>query len=203
MMDCLLDDYLLLYLKKKDKEYLSSAILKIVNCGIDEKTAVELINLELDIIKFRKDISFPIIKNYFWLDKIDLFKKNENGHVFKKDINDYVMLRYDTDKSKISNYTLTLSELCAVYDEAWIICNKFKNQVPKNMFNECYNISKYESMKSWVIREFKTRIEEVYRTTNNIKEDYDHLILGKQIDNLYKEELKTLLSQRDYYKFIK
>lgn len=202
MMDYLLDDYLLLYLKDNNKKNLSNAILKLLKCGFDEKTAQEIINIEIDIIKFRSDIKYPIINSYFWLDKIDLFKEHENAHVFKKDINDYIMLRYDTDKSKISNYTLTLSELCLVFDEAWAICNKYKKIVPKNMFDECFNIAREESMKSWVIREFKTRIEEIYRETHNIKEDYDHLILSNQIDNLYKEEIKILLSQRQYNKFI-
>lgn len=202
MMEYLLDDYLILYLDTNDKKFLKSAIGKLVKCGFKENVATEIINLEIDIIKFRKKISKPIINSYFWLDKIDLFSKDSNASLFDNRINDLVMLRYDSPKAKISEYTLTLSELCMLFDEAWSICHRFKKYVPENMYNECYSIAKDESMDSWVIREFKTRLEEMYRSANNITGDYNELLASKQINNLYNEELKILLSQKEYNKFI-
>lgn len=201
MMDYLLDDYIILYLETNDKKYLSKSIIKLLECGFNNETALEIINTEIDIIKFRKNIEKPIINQYYWFGRIKDFKDNSNFRVFSRDINDYLMLRYDTPKATISQFTLTLSELCLIFDEAWIISHRFNNEVPKSMYDECISIAKYEGMKSWIIREFKTRIEEIYRKVNH-KKDENKLLAGREIDNLYKKELNILLTQRDYNKFI-
>ena len=203
MMEYLLDDYIILYLDTNDKKYLKLSINKLINCGFDKDTSTEIINLEIDIIKFRKKINKPIINNYFWLDKIELFNKDSNLSLFDNKINDLIMLRYDSPKAKISEYTLTLSELCMLFDEAWTICHRLKKYVPKNMYEECLSIAKDESMNSWAIREFKTRLEEVYRSANGINEEKtQELLASKQINNLYNEELKILLLQKKYNQFI-
>ena len=196
MNDCLLDDYIMFYLESNNKKYLSKAILKLIKCGFDEKVATEIINTEIEIIKFRDEISNPIIKQYFWLDKVDLFIKHKEGRVFEKDVNNYTMIRND-NKCMISNYTLTLSELCLIFDEAYFVSRKLMGRVPENMFKECYDISKKETMDSWVIKEFKLRIEDIYRNINKVESE-TKLLASKQIDNLYKEELNILLSQRPF-----
>lgn len=201
MMEYLLDDYLLLYLRQGEKKYLEAAINKLIRCGFNEKTALDIINVEIEIIKYRSNIPNSILNKLYWLDKIELFEKDESFRVFDDDINKYVMLRYDRPTSAISHYTLTLSELCGLFDEAWSICNRFKYIVPKNMLNECLTIAKSESMDSWVIREFKTRIEGIFRDVNNIDTDYNHLVANKEINNLYDEEFKILVSQRKFNQF--
>ena len=200
-MEYLLDDYLILYLDTKEEKYLSAAVSKLLNCGFNENTAVDIIKVEIDIIKYRDYIPKPIIKEIYWLDKIDWFSKDKNAHILDKDINNYVMLRFDMPTSAISNYTFTLSELCAIFDEAWSICHRFKDIVPENMYEECLSIAKEENLNSWVIREFKTRIEGIYRDVNNINADYTKLVASKEINNLYDKELNILMSQKRFNQF--
>ena len=195
MNSILFDDYLIEYVDSNDKKYLSGAINVLIKCGFDEKTITELINIEIEIIKYRREIKKPIIDCYYWIGNI-----LSNERVFNRNINDYLLLRYDTPNAVLSEYTLTLSELCAIFDEAWNVCKIFDNIASNVVLDECYSISKSESIDSWVIREFKTRIEEMYRTANNIDAEYDKFLAEEAIDNLYKRELSILLKKRKYNK---
>lgn len=188
-MNCLLDDYLILYINTKEKRFLQSAISVLANCGCDSKTIEYIITWESDIIKFRK-IRTLIINKDFWLDDLKRYKEGSKKSFFVGDINNYLAMRFD-NKRCITNKTLTLSELVMMFDEAWKISRLYKDRVPPVVYNECYELSKYENNKSLLIFQFRIRIEESYRKSNNLP-DIDDFYAKKIIDKLYDYEFNIL-----------
>ncbi len=142
-------------------------------CGFDEKTMEYIIVSEKEIIKKRKlNFETNLCKKFWWVNNL---KKYENEHLFKLQHEEY----YFTDFNSIKNSTLTLSELIAFYDEAYYICH-FGNNVPNNVLRESIEIAKYEDNRSWIVNEFYSRIELLYRMANNIR------ATNKMITDIYK-----------------
>lgn len=195
-MENLFDDYLIKYVNTKENNYLKHAITILLSCGFDEKTSNNIIETEIDIIKYRHNLKYPIIDSYFWLDRLDYLNKNNIGGLIENK-NDYLLLRHDKP-AMISHDTLTLSELCLLFDEAYYIYKFRQLDVCDAIFNECSQIAKNESLDSWVIREFRTRIEEIYLRTIKDNGTYTFLHMKKQIDTLYKHELAVLFTRRKY-----
>ena len=188
-MNYLLDDYLILYINTGEKNFLESAISILANCGFDNKTIEYIITWESDIIKFRK-INTLIINKNFWLDNLDDYKKGNRKSFFIGDINDYLAMRFD-DKHCITNKTLTLSELVMMFDEAWKISRLYKDKVPQNVYDECFELSKSENNKSMLIFQFRIRIEESYRKANKLP-DTDDFYAKSIIDKLYNREFNIV-----------
>ena len=188
-MNYLLDDYLILYINTGEKKFLESAISVLANCGFDSKTIEYIITWESDIIKFRK-LNTLIINKNFWLDDLESYKDGSRKSFFVGEINDYFAMRFD-DKHCITNKTLTLSELVMMFDEAWKISRIYKDKVPPNVYNECFELSKSENNKSMLIFQFRIRIEESYRKANKLP-DIDDFYAKSIIDQLYEREFKIV-----------
>ncbi len=101
MNEMLLDDYLVMYIDSGDKEYLTRVISVLDQCSFDKNTITEIINMEIEIIKFRKEIKKPIINHFYWFDNM-----NRKTKVFKRNLNDYLLLRYIC--SNIKNMVICL-----------------------------------------------------------------------------------------------
>ena len=99
-------------------------------------------------------------------------------------------MRFD-DKHCITNKTLTLSELVMMFDEAWKISRLYKDKVPQNVYDECFELSKSENNKSMLIFQFRIRIEESYRKANKLP-DIDDFYAKSIIDKLYNREFNIV-----------
>ena len=140
-------------------------------CGFDEKTIGYIIASEKEIIIKRK-LSFEtsLCKKFWWINNL-----HKNNNLFELPHEEY----YFTGFNSIKTSTLTLSELISFYDEAYYICH-FCNNVPSNILKEAIEISKYEDDRSWIVNEFYSRIELLYRIANNIESE------NKKITDIYK-----------------
>lgn len=165
-------------------------VKRLTFCGFDKETIFAIIKSEMEIVKKRelKDMP-PLYKSYIWLDK------NNDLAGKKKLFKDNKELYYVYPGIPIKNTSLTLSELIWIYDEAFYIANIDKNH-PEIVMKEVREISCHEDSRSWVVGEFYSRIESIYRNANNIKKEYKGLLIENNILCLYENELNILFNEK-------
>lgn len=158
-------------------------------CGFDEKTIKYIITSEEEIIKKRKlNFETDLCKKFWWVNNL---QKYENRHLFNLPHQEY----YFTNFNCIKNSTLTLSELISFYDEAYYICHFGKN-VPTNVLKESIEIAKYEDDRSWLVNEFYSRIELLYRLANNITTTTMMITDISKIHAFYDNEVHLIMTHK-------
>ncbi len=158
----LLDEIIYLYING-DKKALIEVFNRLKFCDFDDKTIKLIIDTEINIIKARQlTFNIPFLNKFWWLkDK----KYYENNKLLPLEKHKYYYLK----DREIKN-TLTLSELISIYDEAYYLTH-IDNNVHENIYNEALEIAKYEDYRSWVICEIYSRLETLYRLSNDIIND--------------------------------
>ena len=165
-------------------------VSRLTFCGFDKDTILAIIKTEINIIRKRKLKDMPpLYKSYIWLDK-------NNELVGKRKLFNEDKERYYVYLNRpIKNTSLTLSELVWIYDEAFYI-SKIDRNHPKIVLDEVDDISAYEDSRSWVVGEFYSRLESIYRSTNNIVNEYKGLLIENSILCLYDNEVNILFSEK-------
>lgn len=158
-------------------------------CNFDEKTIQYIIASESEIIKKRKlNFETNLCKKFWWVNDL---QKYENTRLFQLPLEEY----YFTGFPSIKSSTLTLSELVSFYDEAYYICH-FCSNVPNNILKETIEIAKYEDYRSWIVSEFYSRIELLYRMTNNIKTTNKAITDIHKIHAFYDNEVHLIMTHK-------
>lgn len=172
-----------------NKEACIEAYNRLKFCGFDEKTIEQIVLSEKEIIKKRKLVfEKPLYKTFFWVNKLNDLK---NINLFEQPISQY----FYTDISHINEKTLSLSELIAYYDEAYYISH-FSQNVPDNILKETIDIAKYEDDRSWIVGEFYSRLELLYRIANNININNNTITDIHKIHTFYDNEVHIIMSYK-------
>lgn len=177
-----------LILKGTNESY-KEAYDRLKFCNFDDKTIEYIILSEKSIIK-KRNLRFnkKLCDTFWWLNNFDKYK---NKTLFEEPHNKY----YFIDFNKINDCTLTLSEIVAIYDEAYYIAHLEKN-VPNIILKETTNISEYEDYRSWLIEEFYNRIEILYRLANNIDNTNKAITDIYKIHTFYDNEMHIIMSYK-------
>lgn len=174
---------------KGNKEAYIEAYNRLKFCEFDEKTMRQIMLCEKEIIRKRKlEFKKPLYKTFWWVNNLnDLNNKN----LFEKPIEQY----FYTDILHITEKTLSLSELISFYDEAYYISH-FSQNVPSNILKETIAIARYEDDRSWIVGEFYSRLELLYRTANNININNNKITDINKIHAFYDNEVHIIMSYK-------
>lgn len=187
----LLSELISIYVYDFNNLDVKDEILKrLMFCGFDKKTILSIIDCEIKIIKKRKLKDMPYLyKSYIWLDK-------DNELVGKRKLfNENKELYYVYPNCPISKKALTLSELIWIFDEAFYIAN-IRGSKSNIVMEEVKEISCHEDSRSWVVGEFYSRIESLYRDANCISSEFKGIMIDNNISCLYENELNILFNEK-------
>ena len=175
-------------LKGNENAYIE-AYNRLKFCGFDEKTIQHIMLCEKKIIQ-KRNLTFdkPIHKIFWWVNKLDNYK---DKNLFEKPIEQY----FFTNMNSINENTLSLGELISFYDEAYYISH-FCQNVPINVLKETINIAKYEDDRSWIVGEFYSRIDYLYRLANNINTNNNKITDIHKIHAFYDNEVHIIMSYK-------
>ncbi len=189
--ELLLSELIAIYAYDLENENVKNEIVnRLIFCGFDEKTIMLIIECEVKIIKKRKLKNMPHLCNsYIWLD-------SNNKLVGKRKLfNRPKEFYYVYPDRPVLETSLTLSELMWIYDEAFYIANIGKKN-SEVIMSEVREISCHEDSRSWVVGEFYSRIESIYRYANNINKEYKGIIIDNNISCLYDNELNIIFNEK-------
>lgn len=158
-------------------------------CGFDEKTIEYILISEKEIIK-KRNLNFhkPLYQKFWWVHKL---KTYENHDLFELPKEEY----YFTGFSSIKSSTLSLSELISFYDEAYYIYH-FRKDIPNHILKELKEIAQYEDDRSWMVNEFYSRIELLYRMANHINSKKKTITDIYKIHAFYDNEVHIIMSYK-------
>ena len=183
----LFDELLYLYING-DSDALEEAMERLKFCDFDKRTIKEIIEIEILIIKYRKLKFKPSLFERFW------WLSNKNKYNKEKLLNKN-RYNYCFNYNKITNDTLTLSELISIFDEAYYLVHIAKD-VPSNIYNESFEIAEFEDYRSWIISEIYNRLELCYRKANNIIKDDNFITDIYRMHTFYDNEFHILINYK-------
>ncbi len=188
-MEKLLFTELIIEALKGNKEAYFEAYNRLKFCGFDEKTIQQIILCEKEIIQKRKlTFTKPLHKTFWWVNNLE--NLNEKT-LFEKPIEQY----FFSNMSDINEKTLSLGELISFYDEAYYISH-FCQNAPSNILKETIQIAKYEDNRSWIVGEFYSRIELLYRIANKINNNNNRITDIHKIHAFYDNEVHIIMSYK-------
>lgn len=172
-----------------NKEAYIEAYNRLKFCGFDEKTMQYIILSEKLIIQKRNlEFDKPLHKTFWWVNNLENYKDKP---LFKQPYEQY----FFKGINNISENTLSLSELISFYDEAYYISH-FCQNAPTSVLKEAINIARYEDDRSWIVGEFYSRIELLYRLSNNINLDNNKITDIHKIHAFYDNEVHIIMSYK-------
>lgn len=175
-------------LKGNQKAYIE-AYNRLKFCGFDEKTIEYIIRSEKEIIKKRKLLfNKPLHNTFWWLNNLENYSSRK---LFDKPQENY----FFTSFKNINDNTLSIGELISYYDEAYYICH-FCENAPINVLKETISIAKFEDDRSWLVEEFYSRIELLYRLANNIDSKNKKITNIDTIHAFYDNEVHIIMSYK-------
>lgn len=188
-MEKLLFTELIIEALKGNKKAYIEAYNRLKFCGFDEKTMQCIILSEKMIVQKRKlTFNKPLYKTFWWVNNLENYK---NQSLFNQPYEQY----FYTTMSDINENTLSLSELISFYDEAYYISHFYPN-APVNVLRETMDIAKYEDYRSWIVGEFYSRIESLYRYANNINSNNKRITDIHKIHAFYDNEVHIIMSYK-------
>ena len=142
------------------------------------------------MIIYKRNLKFqkPLHKTFLWVTNLDKYK---DVKLFPLPREKYYLI----DINNILNSTLSLGELIFYYDEAYYISH-FCDNAPLNVLKETIEIAQYEDYRSWIVEEFYSRIELLYRLANNIKKADKNITDIHKIHTFYDNEVHIIMSYK-------
>ena len=158
-------------------------------CGFDENTIKYIIYSEKLIIQ-KRNLKFqkPLHKTFLWVNNLDSYK---DVKLFPLPRKEYFL----TDINNIASSTLSLGELIFYYDEAYYISH-FRDNAPLKVLKETIEIAQYEDYRSWIVEEFYSKIELLYRLAKKKKKADKNITDIAKIHTFYDNEVHIIMSYK-------
>lgn len=161
-------DLLIKYKYENKEEYLNEIKDRLDYCGFEQETRDLLIKNELELIKEDK---FPLSNNW----------------VVKEGFSVQYL------KDNLSN--IPLIELLCIIDEVIVMLMKSINNFPVRILWNFEELEE-ENENNFLFKEFFDRIEKCYRDCKHLNISFRGRITQKEADNLYENEMNTIVLNR-------